>query len=159
MFSIDIVQVLIYFSHFSSCTKCHTEGFMMTAVWTHLRVFLHSKLFISFVFKCWILLKPVLLGGVDRNLHFPVPSMNRVNQTELATFSIMSCWAFFRDSVLLYFLHPQYHWRSTSVKSPRSNSLLAKTFWKSISNCANWIRFLSIFAQVHPKLCSDHILT
>jgi hypothetical protein len=56
-----------------------------------------------FVFKCWILLKPVL-GGVDGNLHFPVPSMNRLNQTEPATFSILSCWAFFRDSVFLYFV-------------------------------------------------------
>jgi hypothetical protein len=59
-----------------------------------------SKFKISpfFVFKCWILLKPVL-GGVDGNLHFPVPSMNRLNQTEPATFSLLSCWAFFRDSV------------------------------------------------------------
>jgi hypothetical protein len=52
--------------------------------------------------KCWILLKPVL-GGVNGNLHFPVPSMNRLNQTEPATFSIFLCWTFFRDSVFLYF--------------------------------------------------------
>jgi hypothetical protein len=32
-----------------------------------------------------ILLKPVL-GGVNGNLHFPVPSMSRLNQTEPATF-------------------------------------------------------------------------
>jgi hypothetical protein len=52
------------------------------------------------MFKCWILLKPVL-GGVD----FPVPSMNRLNQTEPATFLILSFWAIFRDfvfSILLY---------------------------------------------------------
>jgi hypothetical protein len=29
--------------------------------------------------------------------------MNRLNQTEPATFSILSCWAFFWDSVFLYF--------------------------------------------------------
>jgi hypothetical protein len=63
-----------------------------------------SKFKISpfFNFKCCILLKPVL-GGVDGNLHLPVPSMNRHNQTEPATFLILSCWAFFRDSVFLYF--------------------------------------------------------
>jgi hypothetical protein len=36
-------------------------------------------------------------------LHFPVPSMNRLNQTEPATFSILPCWAFFRDSVFYLF--------------------------------------------------------
>jgi hypothetical protein len=30
--------------------------------------------------------------------------MNRLNQTEPATFSILLCWAFFRDSALLYFV-------------------------------------------------------
>jgi hypothetical protein len=29
--------------------------------------------------------------------------MKRLNQTEPATFSIMTCWAFFRDSYFLYF--------------------------------------------------------
>jgi hypothetical protein len=29
--------------------------------------------------------------------------MNRLNQTEPATFLILLCWAFFRDSVFLYF--------------------------------------------------------
>jgi hypothetical protein len=82
--------------------KCHIEGSMITAVWTHLRTFLNLK-FYYFMFKCWILLKPVL-GGVDGNLHFPVPSMNRLSQTELATFSILPCWAFFRDSVFIYFV-------------------------------------------------------
>jgi hypothetical protein len=42
---------------------------------------------------------------VDGNLHFPVPSINRLNQTELATFSILSSWVFFRDSVFLYFTY------------------------------------------------------
>jgi hypothetical protein len=30
--------------------------------------------------------------------------MNRLNQTEPATFSILPCWAFFRDSVFIYYL-------------------------------------------------------
>jgi hypothetical protein len=34
-------------------------------------------------------LQPVL-GGMDGNLHFPVPSMNRLNQTEPSTFSVLS---------------------------------------------------------------------
>jgi hypothetical protein len=55
------------------------------------------------LFHVWILLKPVL-GGVDGNLHFPVPSMNRLSQIEPATFSILPCWAFFRDSVFIYFI-------------------------------------------------------
>jgi hypothetical protein len=29
--------------------------------------------------------------------------MNRLNQTEPATFSILPCWAFFRDSVFINF--------------------------------------------------------
>jgi hypothetical protein len=75
---------------------CHIEGSMI-----HLRMFLNSK-FYHFMFKCWILLKPVLVG-VDGSLHFTVSSMNRPNQTEPATFSILPCWAFFGDSYFLYF--------------------------------------------------------
>jgi hypothetical protein len=48
------------------------------------------------------MLKPVL-GGMDCILHLTVPSMNRFNQTEPATFSILPCWAFFRGSHFLYF--------------------------------------------------------
>jgi hypothetical protein len=81
---------------------CHIEGSMITAVWTHLWMFLNSK-FHHFRVKWWILLKPVL-GVVDGNLHFPLPFMNRLNQTEPATFSILSCWTFFRNSVFLYFI-------------------------------------------------------
>jgi hypothetical protein len=29
--------------------------------------------------------------------------MNRLNQTEPATFSILPCWAFFKDSIFIYF--------------------------------------------------------
>jgi hypothetical protein len=73
-----------------------------SSVWTHLRMFLNSK-FHHFRVKCWILLKPVL-RGMDGKLYFPIPSMNRLNQTEPATFSILLCWTFFRDSVFLYFI-------------------------------------------------------
>jgi hypothetical protein len=38
--------------------------------------------------KCWILLKP-WLGGVDGNLHFPLPSMNRLNETEPAILKML----------------------------------------------------------------------
>jgi hypothetical protein len=51
-----------------------------------------------------------VLGGVDGSLHLTVPSMNRLNQTESATFSILPCWAFFRDSYFLLFLS-QYNFR------------------------------------------------
>jgi hypothetical protein len=44
-----------------------------------------------------------VLGGVDGNLHIPVPPMHRLNQTEPATFSILLCWTFFRDLCFLYF--------------------------------------------------------
>jgi hypothetical protein len=37
-------------------------------------------------------------GGVEGSLHLTEPSMNRLNQTESATFSILPCWAFFGDS-------------------------------------------------------------
>jgi hypothetical protein len=80
--------------------KCHVEGSMVTAVWTHQRMFLNSKCY-HFMFKCWILFKPVL-GGVDGSLHFTVPSMIRLHQTEPATFLILLYWTFFRNSYFLY---------------------------------------------------------
>jgi hypothetical protein len=42
---------------------CHIDGSMITAVWTNLWKFLNSK-FYHFMFKCWIMPKP-MLGGVD----------------------------------------------------------------------------------------------
>jgi hypothetical protein len=45
-----------------------------------------------------------VLGGVDGNLHFPVPSMKRLNQTEPATFSIVSCWLSL-GILIFYILH------------------------------------------------------
>ena len=45
-----------------------------------------------------------MLGGVDGSLHFTLPSMNRLNQTEPATFAILLFWAFFSGSFFLYFI-------------------------------------------------------
>jgi hypothetical protein len=53
--------------------------------------------------KCWILLK-LVPGCVDGSLHLTVPFMNRLNQTKPATYSVLLCWAFFRDSYFLYFV-------------------------------------------------------
>jgi hypothetical protein len=44
-----------------------------------------------------------VLRGMDGNLYFPIPSMNRLNQPKPATFSILPCYVFFRDSLFLYF--------------------------------------------------------
>ena len=42
---------------------CHIEDSLITTVWTHSRINYNSKFTIT-IFKCWILLKPVL-EGVD----------------------------------------------------------------------------------------------
>jgi hypothetical protein len=55
------------------------------AVWIHLRMFFNSIISPFSCLNVGILFEPVL-GGVDGNLYFSVPSMNRVNQTEPATF-------------------------------------------------------------------------
>jgi hypothetical protein len=57
--------------------------------------FLNSK-FYQIMFKCWILLK-LVLGGVGDSLHLTVPSINRLNYFEPATFSVLPFWPF-RDS-------------------------------------------------------------
>jgi hypothetical protein len=38
------------------------------------------------------------------SLHFTVPFMNRLNQTEPASFQVLSFWAFFGNSYFLYFI-------------------------------------------------------
>ena len=50
-----------------------------------------SILFYYALFKWWIPLKPVL-GGVDGSLDLPLPSMNRLNQNEPATFVFLLFW-------------------------------------------------------------------
>jgi hypothetical protein len=39
--------------------------------------------------------------GVNGNLHFSIPSINRLSQIEPVTFSILSCWALFWDYLFL----------------------------------------------------------
>jgi hypothetical protein len=41
--------------------------------------------------------------GVGGSLHLSLPSMNKLNQTDPATFLILLRWAFLRDSYFLYF--------------------------------------------------------
>ena len=43
---------------------------------------------------------------VDNSLHFPLPSINRLNETEPATFAVLLFWAFFMG-----FLFCILHWR------------------------------------------------
>jgi hypothetical protein len=64
--------------------------------WSHLRIFLNSK-FYHFMFKCWILLKPVL-GGMEVSCTFHYrPWTDLIKPT---TFSILSFWTFLG---ILYF--------------------------------------------------------
>jgi hypothetical protein len=94
--------------------------------------------------KCWILLKPVL--GVDGSLHLTVPSMNRFNQTEPATFSDLSCWAIFRDSYfsILCFLFLNY---ATTL------SMYKALFDVTIQNVYNYVFITNIwlFNWVHVE--------
>ena len=70
-----------------------------TCSWTVLSACYRSyykNIFTITMFQCWILLKPVL-AGVDGSLHFPLPSIDRLNQTESAT--IVLFLALFRGSM------------------------------------------------------------
>jgi hypothetical protein len=60
------------------------EGFMIPALWTHLRMFLNSN-FWPFYVRCGIMFKPVI-GGVNRSLNVPIPSMNRLIKPNLQQF-------------------------------------------------------------------------
>jgi hypothetical protein len=53
--------------------------------------------------------------------------MNRLNQTEPATFSILLCWALFRDSYFLYF------GITGKLKPDGSLFLINQLSWKIIS--------------------------
>ena len=48
-----------------------------------------------------VCLNKFTLWGVDGSLYFTLPSMNRLNQTEPATFAILLFWAFFMGSFFL----------------------------------------------------------
>jgi hypothetical protein len=103
---------------------CHIEGFVITAVWTHLRMFLNSY-FHNFLVSCWILLKPVL-WGVYGSLQFPVSSINRLNQTEPAALSMLPCWAC-RNSAFpyMYFILPCFIWQ-TDYKNRQNYSCICR---------------------------------
>jgi hypothetical protein len=76
---------------------------MIAFVWTILWMFSNTKCFTIVMCKCWILLDPVL-WAVDRKLHLTLPSMNRLNETEPATFSVLSFLNFFRNFVFCFVL-------------------------------------------------------
>jgi hypothetical protein len=75
-------------------------------------------------------------------MHFPLPSMNRLNQTVRATFSILFCWAFFRDSVFHYFIDGtgfKLHIRRVFIHSTRPISRFqprsARTMYMQCIDC------------------------
>jgi hypothetical protein len=74
---------------------CHIKGRMNTPA--------DVSNYIIVTISIIIILSTPVLGGVEVNLHFPVPSMNRFNQTELAIILILPCWAFFRDYFCLLY--------------------------------------------------------
>ena len=45
-----------------------------------------------------------MLGDLDGSSHFPLPSMNRLNQTEPATFAILLIWASFWAPFLYFYI-------------------------------------------------------
>jgi hypothetical protein len=98
--SISWTSALVLSVFFISCQNYYL--YLCNLLLHMYKHFLHLKHVFIFMFKCWILLKPVL-RGVDSSLHFTVPSMNRLSQTEPATFTILSFWTFFRDFYFLYF--------------------------------------------------------
>jgi hypothetical protein len=90
-----------YAAFFWNGKKVSYWGSMKTSVWTHIWMFCNSR--VIFMSKCWILLQPVP-GGVEGNLHFPGPFMNRLNHTEHAKFSFLLFWAFLGYSVFLLYV-------------------------------------------------------
>ena len=83
------------------------------------------------MFKCWILLKPVLREAWTLTC-FTLPFMKRLNQTETATYGILLFWAFFRGSFfpVLWSLSRL----SFSLRTPGSNYWLA---WIANGFCVN----------------------
>jgi hypothetical protein len=70
-------------------------------------------------------------GGVDGSLQLTISSMNRLNETEPATFSILTCWAFFRDSYFLYFVGCKWYCFSfcpeANISQPDNSVLLGQS--------------------------------
>jgi hypothetical protein len=70
--------------------------------------------------ECWILLKPVP-RDVGGSLHLTVPSMNRHNKTEPASFSIIPCSAFLWGSFFSYFTMINHEYIQRSIKINKAN--------------------------------------
>ena len=96
------------------------------------------------MFKCWILLKS-LLGGMDFSLHLPLLSMNRINQTEPATFSVCCVGLTLRVQFFLYFTFAVSVARSYWIIS----SITISAPWRSIA-CSTTI-------SDHPSVNIFHI--
>jgi hypothetical protein len=87
------------------------------------------------------------------------PSMNRLNQIEPATFSILSCRAFFVDSVLQYFRRRLYDGQFlkpfwTELSKCLSSVLLRRTLvalpsFKASSSLLMVIRLLNLFVNIY----------
>ena len=106
------------------------------------------------IFKCWILLKPVL-GGVNGSLHLPLLSMNGLGQTDPAAYFILLCWAFFKCSIFsvfyLYFIvHQRCLCRMAAVKSLPVHSILKDRTTQL--NCC--VSFFCYFGSVYLAVLS-----
>jgi hypothetical protein len=96
-----------------------------------------------------VLLKPVL-RGVDGSLHLTVPSMNRLNQTEPAAFSILQFWAFSRDSYFLYFnTFLVICWRSIHLTI---TTFLRFYYLSSTCSGLTW-QLLYVFRHINEHTC------
>jgi hypothetical protein len=78
---------------------CHIEGSMITAIWTHLRMFQNCTSSCQMLNSAYASAR-----GRGGSLHLIVSSTTTLNHTEPATFSILPCWNFFGDSYFLYFI-------------------------------------------------------
>jgi hypothetical protein len=61
-FQLKIKTFYIFITFHWMIRPCNIEGSMTVIVWTHIPVFLNFK-FHNFIFKCWILIKPVQSGS------------------------------------------------------------------------------------------------
>jgi hypothetical protein len=76
-------------------------------------------------------------------------NMNRLNQTEPATFSILPCWAFFRDSVFIYFMKIRYSVRALKTGLNILKQWRVISFEVIFSNCikTHGVRCMHVIAE------------
>jgi hypothetical protein len=93
-----------------------------------------------------------MLRGVVSSLHLTVPFMNRLNQTEFTTFSILPCWTFFRDSYFLYCLTLMFMYyadifysRPTSIGTFNSKKYSSPSCQNNISRIPLNIKLLNFW--------------